>query len=392
MRKKFNPYLQIIGFTLVILVLLLDLISILAPDKIYSATENRNLELRPELTLNSFTSGRYEEKYENYAEDQFPFRNLWIRVKTTSDRLMGKNESNGVYLCKNGYLIQNFTAPERENIEETYQAIAQFSERHSDINQYAIIAPTAVTILNDKLPKNAPVGDQYTFINEAQTAFTEANVTFVDIRPSLRKEQEKNEKQLFYKTDHHWTTHAAYTAYKAFADEAGLTGKNIKYDQLLISNSFQGTLSASSGFRMSEKDEIYVYMPKSNPVDYIVSYEEENIKTSSVYHTDNLEIRDQYSLFLNGNHSLVEISTLSESRKSLLVLKDSYANCFIPFLISDYSKIIVIDPRYYAGDIDDVIYTKQINDILYLYNASTFAEDANLKTVIRTPEPEETNE
>ncbi|MBR5328823.1 MAG: hypothetical protein IKV45_01305 [Firmicutes bacterium] len=390
MRNKFNPYLQIIGFALVAIVLVLDLISILSVDRGYSATENRNLELRPELTLNTFMSGRYEEKYEDYTEDQFPFRNLWIRVKTTSDRLVGKNESNGVYLCKSGYLIQNFNDPKKENISETYAAIADFSERHSDLNQYAIIAPTAVTVHSDKLPKNAPVDDQNAFIDEAATAFTAANVTFVDIRSHLEKAKENN--QIYYKTDHHWTTHGAYAAYKAFADEAGLTGKNLKYNKLLVSNSFQGTLSASSGFRMSAEDKIFIYMPKNNPVDYIVSYEEENIKTSSAYHTDNLEIRDQYTVFLNGNHSLIEISTLSETRKSILVIKDSYANCFIPFLINDYSKIIVVDPRYYAGDIDIVIKTEQINDVLYLYNASTFAEDANLKAVIRTPESEKTEE
>lgn len=392
MKNKFNPYLQIIGFALVIFVLLFDLIMILAPDKSYSSTENRNLELRPELTVNSFLSGRYEEKYENYVEDQFPLRDLWIRLKTSTDRLTGKNESNGVYLSADGYLIQNFNEPDKENKEETFTAIAEFTARHSDLSHYAIVAPTAVTILEDKLPNNAPVGDQNAFIDDISTAFTSSGVTFIDLRGPLSNAAK--EQQIYYKTDHHWTTPAAHLAYSAFAGEAGLSGKNTKYDQLLVSNSFKGTLSASSGFRMSETDEVYVYLPKKDSVEFMVSYDEENMKSMSFYNTEKLEVRDHYSMFLDGNHAKITISTMNKSNRTLLVLKDSYANCFIPFLVGDFYSIIVVDPRYYAGDIDELIKSEMVTDVLYLYNASTLAEDANLKTVIRDPAPaeEETEE
>ena len=390
MKRKFNPYLQIIGFTLVILVLLLDVISILSPDKGYSATENRNLELRPELTVSGFASGRYEEKYENYTEDQFPFRNLWIQLKTTTDLMMGKKESNGVYLASDGYLIQNFTEPDKENRDETAQAIAEFTARHGDLSHYAIVAPTAITILADKLPKNAPVGDQNAYIDDIATTFTSAGVQFIDLRDPIANAA--NEKQVYYKTDHHWTTHSAYIAYRAFADKAGLPGANTKYDQLLVSNSFKGTLSASSGFRMSQTDEVYVYFPKGEAVEYIVSYDEENIKSMSCYNTEKLNVRDHYSMFFDGNHSQITISTMNKTNRTLLVLKDSYANCFLPFLVGDYYSIVIVDPRYYAGDIDTLIKSEMVTDVLYLYNASTLAGDANLKTVIRSPKQEEETE
>jgi hypothetical protein len=66
----------------------------------------------------------------------------------------------------------------------------------------------------------------------------------------------------------------------------------------------------------------------------------------------------------------------------LLVIKDSYANAFIPFLAPFYSEITVIDPRYYYDSIDALIADAQITDVLYLFNANTFFRDTTLETVL----------
>ena len=70
------------------------------------------------------------------------------------------------------------------------------------------------------------------------------------------------------------------------------------------------------------------------------------------------------------------------NNKNLLIFKDSYANSFVPFLIKDFSNIILVDPRYYYDDIYKLIKNENVSDILYLYNANTFFNDTSLSLVL----------
>lgn len=170
----------------------------------------------------------------------------------------------------------------------------------------------------------------------------------------------------------------------SLAKVAGLEGKNEKYRRLQVSDSFCGMLAASAGFSSSRTDDIYVYLPQNEDLQYVVSYEEEQEKSASFYCTENLNIRDQYTLFLNGNHALVRITTKADSPNTLLILKDSYANCFVPFLAGDYNEIVLVDPRYYADDLELLIESEQVTDMLYLYNANTLSQESNLETVLNS--------
>ena len=88
--------------------------------------------------------------------------------------------------------------------------------------------------------------------------------------------------------------------------------------------------------------------------------------------------------FVKGNHPLVKIQTDAQLDKTLLIFKDSYANCFVPFLVEDYTEILLVDPRYYADDLELLLESEYVTDVLYLYNADTLASDSDLKTVIRS--------
>ena len=77
----------------------------------------------------------------------------------------------------------------------------------------------------------------------------------------------------------------------------------------------------------------------------------------------------------------MDIRTVSTSRKRLLVIKDSFADCFIPFLTPYYREIVVVDPRYYSGTMEDIMDTYRITDILFLYSGNTFMTDNNISGV-----------
>ncbi len=382
MKKSIRNYRLFLGrmgiffFFIPIIVLIAGII---IPDRGFSEKENRVLASRPAPKADQIASGSFEKQFETYENDQFPLRDMWITLKAGTDRLMGKVEENGVYLGKNGYLMEEFTAPVQQQYDATVNAMTTFAAKHSDLKQYALIAPNSVNILKNKLPAFAPVQDQNSWIDSLKNSLTDAGVTFIDVRDTFRDHKSED---LYYHTDHHWTTQGAYYAYQQAANAMEIDTSSDSYEKAPVTRSFQGTLSAKSGFRSGEKDEIDVFLPTGDHLSSVINYVDEQKKSASFYDTEQLKTRDKYALFFGGNHAQVKISTPTETNNTLLVLKDSYANSLVPFLAQHYRKIIMVDPRYYYGDLEELIQVENVQEVLYLYNANTFFSDTSLELAL----------
>ncbi len=378
--RNYRLFFHRLGLLFFLLPVIVLVSSIILPDTGFSEKENRVLASRPALKLDQIISGGYEKQFETYENDQFPLRDMWITLKATTDRLMGKVEENGVYLGKNGYLMEAFNAPSQTQYDATVNAMTSFAQEHSDLKQYALIAPNSVNILKSNLPAFAPADDQNPWIDKLKDSLTSAGVTFIDIRDTFTDHKAED---LYYHTDHHWTTLGAYYAYLQAAAAMGIDTSSDSYDKAPVSQTFKGTLSAKSGFRSGETDEIDVFLPNGdNALSSVVNYVDEQKKSASFYDTSKLNTRDKYALFFGGNHAQIKISTPTESNNTLLVLKDSYANSFIPFLAQHYRKIIMIDPRYYYGDLEQLLQVENVQEVLYLYNANTFFADTSLELAL----------
>lgn len=378
--RNYRLFFHRLGLLFFLLPVIVLVSSIILPDTGFSEKENRILASRPALKLDQIISGVYEKQFETYENDQFPLRDMWITLKATTDRLMGKVEENGVYLGKNGYLMEAFNAPSQTQYDATVNAMTSFAQKHSDLKQYALIAPNSVNILKSNLPAFAPADDQNPWIDKLKDSLTSAGVTFIDIRDTFTDHKAED---LYYHTDHHWTTLGAYYAYLQAAAVMGIDISSDSYDKAPVSQTFKGTLSAKSGFRSGETDELDVFLPNGdNTLSSVVNYVDEQKKSASFYDTSKLNTRDKYALFFGGNHAQIKISTPTESNNTLLVLKDSYANSFVPFLAQHYRKIIMIDPRYYYGDLEQLLQVENVQEVLYLYNANTFFADTSLELAL----------
>ena len=351
MKKNFGyrNFFKITGTLFGLFILIVLVINIILPDRGFSQKENRVLS----------------------------------SLRATAQRIMGMTEGNGVFLGKDGYLMEDFTAPPQERLDRTLSAMTDFAARHSDLPQYALIAPNAVNILSDKLPALAAATDQNPYLDTTKSTLEKAGVTFVDVRDTLSLHKDDG---IYYHTDHHWTTQGAYFAYLTLAKSLGIDSSQISYDKLPVSMSFQGTLSAKSGFRASEKEEMDVFLPRDEVPSSVVNYVDEQKKTASFYETSQLETRDKYAMFFNGNHGKVVISTPVEENRTLLVIKDSYANSLVPFLAPYYRKIVLVDPRYFYDDLEELIQVEDIQEVLYLYNANTFYSDTSLELALAPSE------
>ena len=390
-KNKRNIFLNITGILFFGLVAFLVLGNIFHKDRSFSETENRMLASAPEVTVDSLLSGQFETNYESYINDQFVFRDAWVHLKGLADTISGKQDSNGVFRGKKGYLMENFVEPDPANLEKVQTAINSFSQKYPDLKQYFLLAPTAVNILEDYLPAGAPAGDQNAWMDQMYSFFAENGVTGIDVRERFKAQHEKGTK-LYYQTDHHWTTRGAYEAFSEAAVAMGLVETAPAYNGMVVSNQFRGTLSAKSGFRMNQEEEIEVQLPDEDQPGSIVTYVSEQEKSGSFYNAENLEIRDAYTVFLDGNHPEVKVETPLEGGRKLLLLKDSYANCFLPFLAPYYREIIVIDPRYYYDDLSMLVDAEGITDVLYLYNANTFFQDTSLAPVLEAAASSGTDE
>ena len=377
MKKKRLFFLRGAAVIAAALALLLCASFVIAPDRGFSPTENRSLQTRPALSLKDLFSGRYETRFDDYMADQFPLRDTWIALNAALDRLAGKTESGGVFLGKDGYLIQGFDAPSEADYAATLGALKGFLNRHGDLAQYVMIAPTAVQTLSDKLPALAQAGDEKGYMDRLLGDLAACPARLIDLRPAFAAAKDKT--QLYYRTDHHWTTDAAYLAYRELASAAGLTGGADGLERCLLSADFAGTLTALSGFRVRERDVLIAYLPEDGAPQTVVTYVGEGGRSASLYEASRLDTRDQYAVFLDGNHAEIKIEAAVSGSRALLVLKDSYANCFIPFLARDYRKIVVVDPRYYTGELEVLMEAEGIDEVLILYNAATFAADAALR-------------
>lgn len=361
--------------------------NLLIRDKSFSAKENRALEQRPKISANGLASGRYMNQCEDYMADQFAGRDFWMTTKTRVDLLLGKRESNGIFKGKDGYLLGEIEKSDDERMGQNLEAMKNFSQKHEDIKSYVMLVPNSANILKDKLPRNAVTENQEKQFSDIQKELGE-ELKWVDMQTTLEKHKEED---IYYKTDHHWTTLGAYYGYKELATVIGLDeAKEPEWKPYAVSVDFNGTSSSTSGYNAREKEAIYIYStPKveDNP-EVVVNYVDKKEKTATLYDREKLNERDQYAMFLSGNHGQVNIKMDSESTERLLLIKDSYANCLVPFLTPYYREIVIVDPRYYYGDIEQIISENKITQILYLYNGNTFVKDNSIAGVLENIEME----
>ena len=365
---------MIVAAILAAVILLLDLATILTPDRSYSDQENRMLAQAPVLSGAKLADGSFFSDTESHFSDQFAGRDTWMGLNLARARLFGAKENGGVYLGRGGYLMQVPSEPDEEALARNLQAINAFAKRHSELKIYMSTVPNAFCVLSKRLPAGAPVRDQEADIRNIASSLR--GVQFLDVTAALK---EHSKEALYYRTDHHWTSLGAKYAFEAMAPGLGIAPET-EYEIYTVTTEFQGTLASRSGDH-SAKDTIELYVPKWN-VEYSVNYRDNQRTVCSLYSRAALEEKDQYTVFFGGNHPRIDIKTTSESSRVLLVLKDSYANCFIQFLTPYFKEIVMVDPRYYYDNLETLLKQENVTDVLLLYNTDTFLTDTALADVI----------
>lgn len=378
-RRRRGRMERLLGKAFLICILLIIIINIFVPDGEKSEEENRMLSQRPRLTVSSLLSGDFMEQFETYQSDQFAGRNFWRSIKVTLNRLGGSREENGVFLGKNGQLLQDVVVPDQEQLQKNLAAIRDFAGQNEDVPVTMLLVPDAASVLSGSLPSLATVADQTSSISQVKKTLGDS-VQWVDAVKAMNSHADE---KIYYKTDHHWTALGAFYTFQEAAGTLEITGDYTSaYASYPITADFNGTLASMSGCELKVKEQMEIYVPKNVDNDVVVTYVDEQKKRTSLYDSSKLYTRDKYAVYLGGNFSLVDIRTMAENQRKLLIVKDSYANSFVPFLTPYFSEIVLLDPRYYTGTIQDTMETYQVTDVLFLYSGNTFFQDNHISGVL----------
>lgn len=332
----------------------------------FSENENRNLAIFPKYNFEKLLSGEYTMEIENYINDHFPLRNKFLILKSNVEVFIGKQEINDTYVT-DYYLFQKY---EKNNeLENIVNTLNNFYKKNSNVDINMILVPSSSYINNNNLPKYTTTELEK---NDLYYIKKTLNINMIDITTNLFSDNKIND--VYFKSDHHFNIHGAYSVYKSFKESKG-EKIEVEYDFSLANTEFLGTLSSKVNQFDGYVDELYYYLPKNKVV---VEYVAESKQSGSLFDYSYLRTKDKYSFYLGGNYSLIKIKSDIKNDKSILIIKDSFANSFIPFITEDYENIHIIDLRFYNLSISDYIEENNIEEVLLFYSTSGFNGTTNL--------------
>lgn len=430
-RKRYWNYLklEIRSFRWMLLFLcLLGLVIPLRPKK--SNVEKRDLEKFPALSVEGILEGDFFAGVSTWYADTFPFREKLLTANAAVERLygLGKEQIHGnvgagdeipteyteadpkpgvsggdldsaatvaqgdeggdgtihvapesagtIYIAQDrGFELYYFALDSANQYIKMINNAAQLLAGKATV--YDILAPTSIGIyLDQDIQDSLGCSDQSQAFNYILNNLDDS-VRGVRVFDSLL---EHNSEYLYFRTDHHWTADGAYYAYQQFCQEKGIMPNAREDYQVQEFTDFVGSFYSfgnQAAVLAENPDVITAYIPKgTNDMTYIgtdgIEMQWNVVADASQYDDGN-----KYSCFIGGDnpYSVIQNPALQDG-SSCLVIKESYGNAFVPFLVDHYQTVHVVDYRYFQENIPQFVAENQVQDVIFLNNADAVSESA----------------
>ncbi len=362
-------------------------------DQAISHAENRTLQQLPGFTFDAYFSGEFTSSMDTYISDQFIFRTSLMNLSKKMVALKGlPSEAIEVISVKNDNFckkpqeqendISTVSQPIRQSefiitSERAFanhignplgeyhyaRALSTFADSHPNLNIYLMLPPTKVAFYTPKEYLDL-TDDQYASVMNIASQLS-PDIQFIDVYDAIKQHTDE---YVYLNTDHHWTALGAYYAYCRFTEEMNLPLFDLADSKQVIVEDFLGSINT-----MTQSETLKTYP------DTLIGYAP-NITVTMVTDHDRIDHEvvgffgypsANYGMFLNGDAGLKVITSESEEAKGkLLIIKDSYGNAFIPYLVYNYKEIHVIDPRHFSGSVDDYIKEQELDTVLFFNSAA----------------------
>lgn len=353
---------------------ILIILNFFKPNKTFSEQENRMLAKLPKFSFSTLVNGEYAQKLDTYINDHFVFRDGWLKVNSTVEKVLQKNEINSIYIGKDGFLFDKFEN-NAKNLEIASQRIEEFA-KNSNIPVSFILVPNSIYINENKLPSNVEPENQQEIINNVYSNMEYTKT--INVTDILKQH---NNEYIYFKTDHHITSDGAYWVYRKYCEELNINPVDLKeFEKVTVSDEFLGTYDSKAQILNQEKDSIVVYKNEVNTNLKLAEYD--NGSSGSMFNDEYLKVKDKYSYFLNGNNARVVLKTKVDNGNKLLVVKDSYSHIMAQFFSQNYEEIHFIDLRYYKLPMSKYVAENGITECLVLYNLGNLVNDIGIRNLM----------
>ena len=366
-----------------------------------SDTEKRELTKFPAFTVESFLSGEWTSQVSLWFADTYPLREGMISANSALEGIYGIRDEQ---VISGGNADDIPTRPVGGNVEfnptddgggekvqgmyvngDTAYQLYAFNQQNSNsyvalINKFASQVEGKATVYDMVVPLHYQIAlsretaDRYgasdcdAAINYIYGSMN-GNVKTVDTLPYLAAH---NGEYLYFRTDHHWTARGAYYAYEAFCHKKGISPTPLAEYQRLQFDGFLGTLYSEAGQPSAMKnnpDYVEAFVPKGVNEEIVYDSNGNKIAELAVVFTkaDKYTAGNKYLTFIGGDQPLIEIHNPKiNDGSSIVVVKESYGNAFVPFLVDAYEYVYVIDYRHWSGDLADFVVDNDVDDVLFL--------------------------
>lgn len=337
------------------------------PKSDFSELEKRNLQDFPAVSLESIADGKFGNDIETYLADHMPFRDFFVSLNSYFDLITGRQPSSDIYLTKDKALTEAPARLNEDSLGKNMKAINNFAVK-AEIPVDFMIVPSAGYASRDRisgLSKEYLDREYIEKIYSATNGINTVNVTDIFDNPSL-----------YYKTDHHWTSEGAYTAYEAYMKTIGKDYRSKNEFSVETVEGFYGSTYSRAALWLLPAESLELWTGSQN---ITVTNGESDTSHKGIFYRDRLLETDKYTVFLDGNHSTVKIHNPdAKTKDTILVVRDSYSNCLGGFLAESFETVILVDLRYYKKPVSELCTAENVTNILICYSLSNFLTDANI--------------
>lgn len=325
--------------------------------------ENRTLAERPVLTIDSYVD--FPTKYEEYYNDNIPFRNTLITLNSKIDYLIFKRPTNNrVVIGTQNWLFYNDIAD--GNPIGDYQGYNLYSDddlkaitdnclkmqRYFDnrgIEFVIFIAPNKERIYSEYMPQRyGTPTDTYRCLQLIEYLREHTNLRIVYPYNELINAKEKISQNIYYKTDTHWNWIGGYIGASALLSELGIQMPDINNNELKIvpNNNTAGDLAGML-----------------NLVDFFKQYDFE-------YSVEGYDANNIQTINNDFDTTFIYHSDASDTRK-IYVYRDSFSTNIAPYIGSQFADSYFRHRFTYSYD--DLI--KQNPDIFVYETVERYVND-----------------
>ncbi len=335
-----------------------------------SLAERRKLAQFPELSLKRVLDGSFTSNYATFMKDQIVFRDGFRALKALAEfELFRKGENNGVYVV-DGSIYDKFYIVNQRYIDRASELINLLIDSIDSDRVYLSVIPSKAHVLD---------GNAYLLSDQnaiADDLSSEVNATYIDIM-SLSRDSGA---ELYYRTDHHWTTQGAILVYETLITAMGYTPVE-NYNLEVVTDTYVGSNYGRATLPYLEKDSINLARNEMIDALTICRYTAADAcdQSDTVYFREKVDDLDPYDVFLGGASPIIIIENKNiQSGQELVIFKDSYSHTLAPFLAQHFSKVTLIDLRYVRKELILQNFDLDGKTVLFLYSTTILNTDPQI--------------